>query len=131
MPWSINYIKISSKRAAWANFVYARKHRYYASRFRNEDLLKKLYGKNREEIQQNLVSIEWVDGSKILFNSKQNAAKQLKKVIIKLKELPEKYDKFLSLIARTLNYRFIWRGRWYHYDTMHFEYRPELFGTID
>jgi len=78
-----------------------------------------------------LVSIEWVDGSKILFNSKQNAAKQLKKVIIKLKELPEKYDKFLSLIARTLNYRFIWRGRWYHYDTMHFEYRPELFGTID
>jgi len=40
MPWSINYIKISSKRAAWANFVYARKHRYYASRFRNEDLLK-------------------------------------------------------------------------------------------
>jgi hypothetical protein len=23
---------------------------------------------------------------------------------------------------------FIWGGRWYHYDTMHFEYRPELFG---
>jgi hypothetical protein len=23
--------------------------------------------------------------------------------------------------------RFIWGGRWYHYDTMHFEYRPELF----
>ena len=22
--------------------------------------------------------------------------------------------------------RFIWGGRWYHYDTMHFEYRPEL-----
>ena len=22
---------------------------------------------------------------------------------------------------------FIWGGRWYHYDTMHFEYRPELF----
>jgi D-alanyl-D-alanine carboxypeptidase len=21
---------------------------------------------------------------------------------------------------------FIWGGRWYHYDTMHFEYRPEL-----
>lgn len=42
---------------------------------------------------------------------------------------------------RTLNYRnkfptdiielfekhgFIWGGKWYHYDTMHFEYRPEL-----
>jgi hypothetical protein len=23
---------------------------------------------------------------------------------------------------------FIWGGRWYHYDTMHFEYRPELLG---
>ena len=24
-------------------------------------------------------------------------------------------------------HRFIWGGYWYHYDTMHFEYRPELF----
>ncbi|MDP2803251.1 MAG: M15 family metallopeptidase [Phreatobacter sp.] len=24
--------------------------------------------------------------------------------------------------------RFIWGGKWYHYDTMHFEYRPELIG---
>lgn len=23
---------------------------------------------------------------------------------------------------------FVWGGRWYHYDTMHFEYRPELAG---
>lgn len=23
--------------------------------------------------------------------------------------------------------RFIWGGKWYHHDTMHFEYRPELF----
>lgn len=22
---------------------------------------------------------------------------------------------------------FVWGGRWYHYDTMHFEYRPEMF----
>ena len=26
-------------------------------------------------------------------------------------------------------YGFIWGGRWYHYDTMHFEYRPELLST--
>jgi hypothetical protein len=26
---------------------------------------------------------------------------------------------------------FIWGGRWYHYDTMHFEYRPELFDTAE
>jgi hypothetical protein len=24
---------------------------------------------------------------------------------------------------------FIWGGRWYHYDTMHFEYRPEMMAT--
>lgn len=24
---------------------------------------------------------------------------------------------------------FIWGGRWYHYDTMHFEYRPDLVGS--
>jgi len=23
-------------------------------------------------------------------------------------------------------YGFIWGGKWYHFDTMHFEYRPEL-----
>ncbi|MFW5807441.1 MAG: M15 family metallopeptidase [Spirochaetota bacterium] len=26
---------------------------------------------------------------------------------------------------------FIWGGKWYHYDTMHFEYRPELLRTFD
>lgn len=25
---------------------------------------------------------------------------------------------------------FIWGGRWYHYDTMHFEYRPELLPNL-
>src|ERR1700693_1248984 len=24
---------------------------------------------------------------------------------------------------------FIWGGKWYHFDTMHFEYRPELLVT--
>jgi hypothetical protein len=26
---------------------------------------------------------------------------------------------------------FIWGGKWHHYDTMHFEYRPELVGSRD
>lgn len=26
-------------------------------------------------------------------------------------------------------YGFIWGGKWYHYDSMHFEYRPELLAT--
>ncbi len=25
---------------------------------------------------------------------------------------------------------FVWGGRWYHYDTMHFEYRPEIVGMV-
>lgn len=32
----------------------------------------------------------------------------------------------LGLAALFEPYGFIWGGRWYHYDTMHFEYRPEL-----
>lgn len=26
---------------------------------------------------------------------------------------------------------FIWGGKWYHYDTMHFEYRPELLAPVE
>ena len=32
----------------------------------------------------------------------------------------------LAVAALFEKYGFIWGGRWYHYDTMHFEYRPEL-----
>jgi peptidoglycan L-alanyl-D-glutamate endopeptidase CwlK len=32
----------------------------------------------------------------------------------------------LGLAALFERQGFIWGGRWYHYDTMHFEYRPEL-----
>ena len=28
-------------------------------------------------------------------------------------------------------YGFIWGGKWYHYDTMHFEYCPELLAPSD
>ena len=31
-----------------------------------------------------------------------------------------------AIIAIFEKYGFIWGGKWYHYDTMHFEYRPEL-----
>lgn len=30
------------------------------------------------------------------------------------------------IISTFEKHGFIWGGRWYHYDTMHFEYRPEL-----
>ena len=32
----------------------------------------------------------------------------------------------MKLVALFEQHGFIWGGRWYHYDTMHFEYRPEL-----
>ena len=34
--------------------------------------------------------------------------------------MPEK------IIAAFEKHGFIWGGNWYHYDTMHFEYRPDL-----
>ncbi len=155
---------------------------YDPGRFRNEDLLKKLYGEDEKQIRQNLIKLTWIDGTQILFNQKQNASLQLKKVINELKTIPKKYDKYITNIAGTYKFRyikgtnrlsahsfgiaidinvkqsaywkwdkvykyknkipkeivdifekygFIWGGRWYHYDTMHFEYRPELFDSID
>jgi hypothetical protein len=32
----------------------------------------------------------------------------------------------LEIVAIFEAHGFVWGGRWYHYDTMHFEYRPEL-----
>jgi D-alanyl-D-alanine carboxypeptidase len=34
----------------------------------------------------------------------------------------------MEIVAIFEKHGFIWGGRWYHYDTMHFEYRPELIG---
>lgn len=34
-----------------------------------------------------------------------------------------------EIVAAFERHGFIWGGRWNHYDTMHFEYRPELFDT--
>ncbi|MBL0686654.1 MAG: SH3 domain-containing protein [Sulfurospirillum sp.] len=143
-----------------------------AGKFRNDALLRKLYGNSKQEVTDNLIHVEWVDGSKILFNQKQNASRQLRKVVDELKKLPKKYDKFLINIAGTFQYEdtlktdrlnshslgiaidihvkqsnknkipkkivdifetygFIWGGRWHHHNTMYFEYRPELFYSID
>ena len=32
----------------------------------------------------------------------------------------------LEIVEVFEKHGFIWGGRWYHYDTMHFEFRPEL-----
>jgi hypothetical protein len=43
--------------------------------------------------------------------------------------LPYKNDIPMEIVRIFEKHGFIWGGRWYHYDTMHFEYRPELIGV--
>lgn len=154
-------------------------------RVRNEALMKAMYGRNSQEVQNNLVTILWCPnlvGSKIKITKINNVHQQLKKVSEELDKHPE-LKKYLQK-ATTFNWRiikgtgrlsthsfgtsidinvdysnywqwdcrcsnenhelkyknqipqliveifekhgFIWGGKWYHYDTMHFEYRPEL-----
>jgi len=47
------------------------------------------------------------------WDAKGNELEYRNKIPIEIVEVFEKYG-------------FIWGGKWYHYDTMHFEYRPEL-----
>lgn len=34
---------------------------------------------------------------------------------------------FQEVVSIFEKHHFVWGGKWYHYDTVHFEYRPELF----
>lgn len=47
------------------------------------------------------------------WNKSKNSMKYENKIPLEIVKIFEKHG-------------FIWGGRWYHYDTMHFEYRPEL-----
>lgn len=152
-------------------------------RIRNEAFFKNIYGTNRKEVYNNLVSISWLPGKedkKIKFNKLNGAADSLQKVSDELAKLSHLH-KYLKGIGGTFNWRtisgtdrlsahsfavsidisvkysnywkwdeqagrgikyknkipleivqifekygFIWGGKWYHYDTMHFEFRPEL-----
>ena len=40
------------------------------------------------------------------------------------KEMPQRIVEIFE------KHGFVWGGRWYHYDTMHFEYRPEMFERV-
>lgn len=146
-------------------------------RIRYEPFFRKMYGNSTSEVQRNLVSIKWVDGTNVVFSNINGASDSLEKVADELQNLGEQYMKYLRNIGGTFNWRniagtsrlsnhsfgnaidintkysnywkwqgdltyhnqipieiveifekhgFIWGGKWYHYDTMHFEYRPEL-----
>lgn len=146
-----------------------------AGRYRNEEFLHKIYGKDKKTIEKNLVNVIWLKNNIIRFNKKNGAANALQKVSNELKKLDKNYQKFLFPLAGTYSYRyikhtnrlsahafgiaidlnvkygsywrwskiyknqfpknivnifekngFIWGGRWVHFDTFHFEYRPEF-----
>jgi D-alanyl-D-alanine carboxypeptidase len=46
----------------------------------------------------------------------------------KAKTIPYKNRMPHEIVDIFERHGFIWGGKWYHYDTMHFEYRPELVG---
>ena len=154
-------------------------------RIRNEEFMKKMYGKTANEVQKNLVEIVWCPNlvnQKLKISSKNGVNKQLLAVSAELDQHPEwkeylrssgtfnwrvisgtnrlsthsfgtaidlntKYSNFWQwdckcsdenvdlkyknsipqgIVAIFEKHGFIWGGKWYHYDTMHFEYRPEL-----
>ncbi|MEM5558584.1 M15 family metallopeptidase [Aliarcobacter cryaerophilus] len=174
---SMKYIKIDENK----NYIPAKNED--AGRFRNEEFFKKIYGKNRQEIEKNLVKIKWLEKSqnKTLWVTKINGIdKKLIEISKELDNLPKEFKKYIVNPDGVYNFRkisgthrlsthsfaiaidlnkeysnywlwdkkgnnieyknkipleivkifekhgFIWGGRWYHYDTMHFEYRPEL-----
>ena len=44
--------------------------------------------------------------------------------------IPYRNQMPLALVTIFERHGWIWCGRWYHSDTMHFEYRPELTGSL-
>ena len=65
------------------------KYLHDCGRGRNEQLFKKMYGRNQAEVRSHLVRVDWF-GQKILFTEVNNAAEQLEKVhsSIRVTELP-------------------------------------------
>jgi hypothetical protein len=49
----------------------------------------------------------------------------------KSKTIPYKNRMPRQIVEIFERHGFIWGGKWYHYDTMHFEYRPELLNQSD
>ncbi|MFY9141861.1 M15 family metallopeptidase [Sulfuricurvum sp.] len=157
-------------------------------RLRYQPFFQALYGKDKKEIEKNLVTILWptLKGSvKLPVNKVGGVDKKLLLIGQEIAKLP-KADRIWAEGATTYCYRviqdtdrlsmhsygiavdlaptktqywkdeassetahigykntmpmsivkifekhgFIWGGRWYHYDTMHFEYRPELLAPL-
>ncbi len=158
-------------------------------RVRNEAFFRKIYGSSAAEVRANLVSVDWLGGTRVQFTRSGGAAEALGRVRDDLSVLPAETQQYVSQTIGTFAWRpiagttrlsmhsfgaaidfqlpkalyrywkwdvrsadsapaypvsilqddrlraivgvferhgFIWGGKWSHYDTMHFEYRPEL-----
>lgn len=157
------------------------KENFDPGRFRCDEFFRNIYGSSKDEVQKNLVKINWF-GRSLLVTKINDVHLRLDSVKKELIKLDKKYHKYFTKTAGTFNWRyiagtkrlsshsfgisidlnvkhsnywrwskpdknglykyknsmpleivnifekygFIWGGKWYHYDTMHFEYRPEL-----
>ncbi|MFY0602740.1 MAG: M15 family metallopeptidase [Flavobacteriaceae bacterium] len=155
-------------------------------RVTNEAFFKMMYGSTKEEVEANLVELDWCPkllGEKVKVTTVNGVHQRLKQISTELDEHPE-LKPYITNIGGTYKWRkvsgtnrlslhsygiaidinvsksnywqwdckckdedkklgyvnripqlivdifekhgFIWGGKWYHYDSMHFEYRPEI-----
>jgi hypothetical protein len=162
-------------------------------RARNDAFFRRMYGNSAKRVAENLVRVEWLNGTSVRFTKVNGAAEALGRVRDELRGLPEDVQRQVSKPAGTFQWRqisgttrlsmhsfgaavdfqlprevyrywkwdtssptglpaypvsiledsrlkqivevferqgFIWGGKWFHYDTMHFEYRPELLAAV-
>lgn len=155
---------------------------YDPGRIRNTAFFENMYGKTKDEVEENLVEIIWlksVNAEKLRITKLNGVAAKLQAISDELDSLSHLH-KYLVNPGGTFNWRkikntdrmsahsfgiaidinvkhsdywawhskyplskaklgppkqiveifekygFIWGGKWHHFDTMHFEYRPEL-----
>src|SRR5574344_2176959 len=99
---SMKYIKIDE----YKSYIPAKNED--AGRFRNEEFFKKIYGKNRQEIEKNLVKIKWLEKSqnKTLWVTKINGIdKKLIEISKELDNLPKEFKKYIVNPDGVYNFR--------------------------
>ena len=129
--------------------IYPPPYGYDPGRYRCAAFFGKIYGDTSEEVVKNLVYVNWCPkhgGKPLLFTSVTGAAEALQRVSDELDHESHRshywrwsypraheYDEIkyyntfnMKVVEIFERHGFIWGGRWYHFDTMHFEYRPEM-----
>ena len=170
-------------------YVFGEPQPHDPGRIRCMPFFEKMYGATQQEVEGNLVDIQWMPKSRnrrIRVTQVNGVDQQLAKVSSDLEKLPRALRKFCAKVCGTYNWRtiagsdqlsahafgiaidinvasadywqwdlekhgkaefvnrfprevvevferhgFIWGGKWKHYDSMHFEYRPELIMAAD